>query len=141
MGNKGEIIMRVGMGIYVRNSVEAVDFYLKIFGLELGYHVKNPDGSYYHSELNKDGKEILSVVEGKGISCESIIQLGIEFETIEEVQRVYKAFCDDGAKIDIPICELPWSPCAASVIDRFGVWWYFSALSHYPKEELSKDQK
>lgn len=75
---------------------------------------------------------MLSVVEGKGSDDESIIQLGIKFDTQEEVKKVYDIFCEDGAKIDIPIGELPWSPCAASVIDRFGVWWYFSASSHQP---------
>ena len=38
--------MRTGIGIYVKNSAEAVDLYKAAFGLELGYHVKNPDGSY-----------------------------------------------------------------------------------------------
>lgn len=128
--------MNIGMGIYVRNSAEAVDFYLKAFGFELGYHVKNDDGSYYHSELCRDGKPMLSVVEGKGSDAESIIQLGIEFDSPEEVKRVYEMFCDDGAKVDMAICELPWSPCAASVIDRFGVWWYFSSASHYPSDDF-----
>ncbi len=128
--------MRVGIGVYVKNSSEAVEFYQKVFGLELGYHVKNEDGSYYHSELNKDGEAVLSVVEGKGSERESIAQLGIEFEKAEEVQRIYDMFCEDGAVIDIPIGELPWSPCAASVIDRFGVWWYFSSQSHLPADDF-----
>lgn len=62
--------MNIGMGIYVRNSAEAVDFYCRAFGFELGYHVKNDDGSYYHSELCRDGKPMLSVVEGKGSDAE-----------------------------------------------------------------------
>ena len=99
-------------------------------------HVKNDDGSYYHSELCKDGKPMLSVVEGKGSDAESIIQLGIEFDSPDEVRRVYEMFCNDGAKVDMAICELPWSPCAASVIDRFGVWWYFSSLSHKPGDDF-----
>lgn len=131
--------MNIGMGIYVKHSAQAVDFYTSVFGFELGYNVKNADGSYFHSELNKDGKPMLSVVEGKGGERESIVQLGIEFESPGDVKRVYDAFINDGAKIDMPICELPWSPCAASVIDRFGVWWYFSAHSHRPDDDFKPE--
>jgi PhnB protein len=35
----------------------------------------------------------------------------------------------------MPIGELPWSPCAASIVDKFGVWWYLSAASHRPPED------
>lgn len=43
--------MEIDFGIYVKNSAEAVELYKEAFRLELGYHVKNPDGSYFHSEL------------------------------------------------------------------------------------------
>lgn len=128
--------MNVGVGIYVKNSAKAVEFYTKVLGLELGYHVKNEDGSYYHSELCKDGKQIISVVEGEGSNEKSIVQLGIEFDTPDEVKCVYEQFCADGAEVDMSLGELPWTPCAASVIDKFGVWWYFSAQSHYPGEDF-----
>lgn len=128
--------MRIGTGIYVKNSLEAVDFYIKAFGLNLGHNVKNEDGSYYHSELYKDDEHIFSVVEGKGSEEESIIQLSIEFDSSDEVKRVYDTFCNDGATVDMPIGELPWSSCAASVVDRFGVWWYFSSLSHIPADDF-----
>ncbi len=128
--------MNIGMGIYVKNSAQAVDFYLNVFGLTLGYHVKNNDGSYFHSELYHGDNHILSVVEGKGSTQESIVQLGIEFDSPEDVKRVFNMFCEDGARVDMPLCELAWSPCAASVIDRFGVWWYFSSLSHRPSEDF-----
>ena len=126
--------MHISNGLYVKNSAEAVDFYTKTFHLTLGYHMKNEDGSYFHSELCKDGKEVFSVVEGQGSDEESIIQLGIEMESAEEVKRVYDCFLKDGAKVDLEIGELPWSPCAASVIDRFGVWWYFATQSHQPED-------
>lgn len=128
--------MNVGVGIYVKNSAKAVEFYTKALGLELGYHVKNEDGSFYHSELCKDGKQIISVVEGDESKDQCIVQLGIEFDTPDEVKHVFDLFCADGAKIDMPLGELPWTPCAASVRDKFGVWWYFSAQSHYPAEDF-----
>jgi len=35
--------MGFSVGLYVKNSVEAVELYKAVFGLELGYHVLNDD--------------------------------------------------------------------------------------------------
>ena len=45
--------MNLGATLYVKNSVEAVDFYSEAFGMTLGYNVKNSDGSFLHAELLK----------------------------------------------------------------------------------------
>lgn len=37
----------IGMGIYVKNGPKAIELYKAAFGLELGYHVLNNDGTYY----------------------------------------------------------------------------------------------
>jgi len=127
--------MGVGIGVYVKNSARAVELYQQVFGLELGYHVKNQDGSFYHSELYRNGECFLSVVEASRDKVdESLVQLGYEFDSPEEVKRAYDLL-KKGGRIDLPIGELPWSPCAASVIDKFGVWWYLSTASHRPPED------
>lgn len=125
--------MTLGTSLYVKNSVEAVELYMKVFGLDLGYHVMNPDGTYFHSELYKNGEQMLSVVESSNPCTEHTIQLCIEFGSEDEVRQAY-ALLSEGGTIDLPIGPLPWSPCAASVIDRFGVWWYLSTCSHQPPE-------
>ena len=53
--------MNIGIGVYAKNSKEAVELYCDVFGLELGYHVLNEDGNYFHSELLKDGEPFLAV--------------------------------------------------------------------------------
>ncbi len=127
--------MKIGTGLYVKNSMEAVELYKEAFGLELGYHVKNPDGTYFHSELYKDGQEILSVVESSNNYIEeNIVQLGMSFDSEAAVERAY-ALLSEGGTIKTPLGPLPWSPCAADVIDRFGVWWYITAPQHYPPED------
>jgi PhnB protein len=127
--------MGFSIGVYVKNSVEAVELYQQVFGLELGYHVKNPDGSFYHSELLRNGECFLSVVEAaKDNAGDRLVQLGYEFNSSEEVKRAYDLLKEDGI-IDIPIGELPWSPCAASIVDRFGISWYLSSASHKPAED------
>ena len=127
--------MGFSIGVYVKNSAEAVELYQQVFGLELGYNVKNPDGSFYHSELLRNGECFLSVVEvSKDNGDESLVQLGYEFDSAEEVRSAYDLL-KEGGTIDMTIRELPWSPCAASVVDKFGVWWYLSSASHRPPED------
>ena len=55
----------VGVGIYVKNSPAAVALYQAAFEAKLGYHVFNKDGTYFHSELSRDGEPFVSVVEAK----------------------------------------------------------------------------
>jgi PhnB protein len=127
--------MNIGIGLYVKNSAEAVEFYQKVFGLELGYHVKNPDGTYFHSELYKDGKEFLAVVEASGDAAqEHRVQLGVTLDNEVEVEKAFSFLCVDGT-VKMPIGPLPWSPCAAEIIDKFGVWWFITAPMHHPAED------
>lgn len=132
--------MKIGVGLYVKGSAEAVELYKAAFGVELGYHVKNPDGSFYHSELCLDGVELFDVVERTGEAArERVAQLGFEFEDEAGVRRAFDLL-KEGGEVDMPVRELPWSPCAASVIDRFGVWWYLSAHSHYPDADFDPEK-
>lgn len=57
---------KFGVGILVKNNVEAVEFYKKVFGLELGFHEMFPEGhpyygNYMHAELMKDDEHIFDV--------------------------------------------------------------------------------
>lgn len=127
--------MKIGHSLYVKNSVDAVELYKKVFGLELGYNVKNLDGTYFHSELYKDGEEILDVIESPdGDSKEHTVQLAVTLSNESEVQKAYELLSAEGT-IKTPIGPLPWSPCAADVIDKFGVWWYITAPQHHPHDD------
>ncbi len=130
----------LGVGIYVKNSLKAVELYKSAFGLELGYHVLNDDGTYYHSELTKDGEEFCSVVEAK--DAKSVVynpvQLGHTFETRGELEHAFSVL-KDGGKVEMDICELPWSTCAAIVTDCFGVNWYLTLRQHRPSDDRTPD--
>jgi PhnB protein len=127
--------MKIGFGLHVKNSAEAVEFYQKVFGLELGYHVKNSDGSYFHSELYKDGVELLDVIEAQDDAVqEHRVQLGVSLDNEEEVKKAFSLLCVDG-KVKMPIQLLPWSPCAGEVIDKFGVWWFITVPMHQPADD------
>lgn len=122
-----------GIGIYVKGSVEAAKLYSEAFGLELGYHVLNEDGSYFHSELMKDNEPALSVVEAQDAPAGNPIELGCSFDSREGLERSF-ALLKEGGRVKMEPGELPWSPLAASVTDRFGVNWFLSLPQHRPPE-------
>ncbi len=131
----------VGIGIYVKNSPMAVALYQAAFGLELGYHVLNKDGTYFHSELNRKGEPFCSVVEAKQDTYTSRqpVELGVTFAACDELARAF-ALLADGGRVEMEICELPWSPCAAIVVDRFGVRWFLSMPQHKPADDWSPEE-
>lgn len=126
----------IGIGIYVKNSPKAIELYKAAFGLELGYHVLNNDGTYFHSELMKNGEAFCSVVEAKQdtYTDRHPIELGVTFCTRNELETAF-TILSNGGEIELDICELPWSPCAAIVIDCFGVKWFLSEPQHKPAED------
>lgn len=132
--------MPIGIGLRIKNSAEAVKTYIEAFGLELGYHVLNDDGSFFHSELVKNGEELLSVVEWKSAGGENPVQLGFTFETRRELEHAFSVL-RQGGEVTLDICELPWSPCAAEVTDRFGVNWYLTLQQHRPPEDFVPGQE
>lgn len=130
--------MTLGVGLYVLHSVEAVELYMSAFGLELGYHVKNKDGSYFHSELTKDGQAFLSVVEAESPAGRNPVQLGVDFPTREALEKAFELL-KAGGEVKMALCRLPWSPCAAEVVDRFGIDWFLTLPQQRPDDDFSPD--
>lgn len=129
--------MTVGVSICIRHSAEAIKLYCQAFGLELGYHVLNEDGTFFHSELLKNGEEALSVVEEhRDVIMDNPVMLGFPFDTREELEQAFHILKETGT-VKMDICELPWSPCAAEVIDCYGIRWYLTLSQHRPAEDFS----
>lgn len=132
----------VGIGIYVKNSPKAIALYQAAFGLELGYHVLNKDGTYFHSELSRNGEPFCSVVEAKQdtFARSHPIELGVGFESRAELEKAF-ALLTDGGRVEMEIRELAWSPCAAIAIDPFGVRWYLTLSQHRPADDWSPEKE
>jgi len=132
----------IGIGIYVKNSPKAIALYQSAFGLELGYHVLNKDGTYFHSELHRNGEPFCSIVEAKldtYANCHPI-ELGVNFDARDELERAFTLLADGGI-VEMEIGELPWSPCAAIIIDQFGVKWFLSMPQHKPADGWSPEDE
>lgn len=126
----------LGVGLYVKGSREAAALYQEAFGAELGYHVLNEDGTFFHSELHVKGEPLCSVVEAKEpVAGYNPVELGYTFDTREALERAFDLLAA-GGRVDLPLCELPWSPWAAEVTDRFGVRWFLTLMQHRPPEDF-----
>lgn len=131
----------IGIGIYVKGSPKAVEMYSAAFDLEMGYHVLNKDGTYFHSELSRKGEPFLAIVEAKQDTCtdRQPVELGVDFDTRDELERAFSVLAE-GGRVEMEIGELPWSPCAAMVTDRFGVRWFLSLPQHRPAEDWTNEE-
>jgi uncharacterized glyoxalase superfamily protein PhnB len=123
--------MKLGATLYVVNSSDAVEFYLKAFKLALGNNEKNPDGSYLHAALLKNGNEVFAVSESKDFKIRKdmigaqwpTMSYGIDFESEKEVEGAYQIIKVHGHVLR-EIGPLPWSLLSADVVDKFGIYWY-----------------
>ena len=117
-------------GNYEKVSIE------KYLGKGGAFAVLNEDGTFFHSELNVKGEPFCSVVEAKEPAAGyNPVELGYTFDTREALERAF-ALLAEGGRVDLPLCELPWSPWAAQVTDRFGVRWFLTLMQHRPPEDF-----
>ncbi len=130
----------IGIGIYVKDSPSAIALYQAAFGLELGYHVLNRDGTYFHSELSRQGEPFCSVVEARQdtYTQQQPVELGVTFDARAALEHAFDLLAE-GGRVEMPISELPWSPCAAIVYDRYGVRWFLSLPQHKPADDWTPE--
>lgn len=118
---------RLMMQVYVKGSQDAVDLYIKAFDANLEYNVKNPDGSFFHSELDICGN-ILAVAETTDRTDEKITGNIMQFclhygeGNEDKVTQAYKVL-KEGGKILFPLGSCEFSSLCADFIDKFGVRW------------------
>ena len=129
----------IGHTIYIKDSAQAVPFYQEVFGLTLGYHVKNADGSFFHSELYSGNQAVLCLAEAfEAQPANNLVCLGMTLENADAVRRAFSQL-RDGGTVRMQLTSLPWSPCCAEVVDRYGVWWYLTAPQHKPGDDFDPD--
>jgi PhnB protein len=133
--------VNLGATLYVKGTVEAVEFYRDAFGMALGYHVRYEDGTFLHAELTKGGSSVFAVSESVDLAVAQAMcaadrptmSLGVDLDSEDELRHAYRLL-SDGGKVLRPLGSLPWSPCSADVIDRFGVCWYIYVQQEKPDD-------
>ncbi|WP_410770192.1 VOC family protein [Fontibacillus sp. BL9] len=129
--------MKLGATLYIKNTVEAVEFYKEAFGMTLGYNEKFPDGTFMHAELLRDGQQVFAVSESQNDTFVQVMlasslkesrptmSYGINFDHEDEVSKAFSMLAE-GGNVLFALGSLPWSSCCAEVIDKYGVYWYIS---------------
>lgn len=127
--------MHLGATLYIHNTPEAVSLYCRAFGLTTGYTAPNPDGTYLHAALCRDGQEVFAVSESHNPALVALLKradirtnrpianLGLDFPTEAEVERAFSLLSEEGT-VTLPLQALPWCRLAGEVVDKFGVYWY-----------------
>jgi PhnB protein len=131
--------MILGATLYVKNSIEAAQFYCNAFNMTIGYNAKHENDTYLHAELEKDGNSIFAVSESSDEAVKEMMlsvhqptmSLGINLGSTKELYHAYSELIK-GGHIIRSIGPLPWSPCSADVVDKFGVCWYIYVSQHRP---------
>ena len=126
--------------IPVKDKQQAMGYYKEVFGMEEVYH-------HMAVKLQINGKlffEIEEVSEEqheaymKAISPKSpILGSWAEYETEAEARKTYERLSTE-ALFTEELRPLPWSPCSAMVIDKYGVRWFVSAVGHMPCSDCTK---
>lgn len=118
------------MQAYVTKSDEAVSLYQKAFGAALISSYPNADGTFFHAELDIQGK-ILAVAERNSdyaIADETITGNVMQFcmqygEGNEDLlEKAYEVLKTD-AIILMPLAPCEYSPLMADFIDKYGIRW------------------
>lgn len=122
---------RTLMQVYVKESDRAVKFYQEAFDATLGSNYPNPDGTFYHSELDVYG-QILAVAERNSDDdaadneqiTGNIMQFCLHFQPDEEslVRKAYDVLKEE-ATILFPLGPCDYSPLMTDLIDQYGVRW------------------
>ncbi|HJD23378.1 MAG TPA: VOC family protein [Firmicutes bacterium] len=128
--------MMLGMTLYIKNSLEAVELYQEALGLTLGEeYVKFPDGTYMHAPMYRNGQFLFAVCEStnealvrtvKETASQNIMPIashGLDFDTVEEVEKAFELLSKEGVVIR-PLGKLPWDTISTDLVDKFGVCWY-----------------
>ena len=121
--------------VYVRNSFEAAAIYCDAFGAEITREFRNAENTAYeHCELSVNGAGFLALAEAAN-PCDISLVHQYKWETMTfnvfemgseaAVAHAFDVLSRGGVVLEA-IHALPWSPCCATIIDRFGVCWWIS---------------
>lgn len=113
------------MQVYVKQSDKAVALYQKAFDAKLISSYPNPDGTYFHAELDVYGQVLaLTELRDDNVVTGNTMQFCLHFgEGNEElVRKIFNVLKED-AVITYPLGSAEWSTLVVGLIDKFGVHW------------------
>ena len=125
--------MKICPQIYVKGSIEAVEFYTKAFNGTLGFNVKHEDGTYAHASIMMGDSEVLALCENEeytsNINGNPVMQFNIyDLGTEKAVFQAYQVLKEDAIRNDNPNGpeSLPWNRYCFALVDKYNIFWWIA---------------
>jgi PhnB protein len=121
------------------NCRQAMTFYEQCLGtgvqLEMvpfpddqGHPSTDPKAGIMHAKITKSGHPLLMASDGSRgdkFTVGDNFQVSIECESIEEIERLFSAFCQNG-QVRLALADMFWGARFGMVTDQFGIQWMFN---------------
>jgi len=123
--------------LYVANLAEAFAFYKNALGMESvphhGYDILTLGGQHFFNIFEAPATDHDMLVQTTFASRHRLFA-NVEFATEAEIKKAAHALTASGGKVLDAPGPRPWSPCAADVLDHYGIKWFLSLPMHAPPE-------
>jgi len=117
-------VKRTLMQVYVKNSAEAVETYMRAFDGRINCDYRDEKGCCYHTEIDVYGQIIALSEAPEGTVSGNAMQFCLHFAP-EETDKVVKAYdvLKNDAEIICPLGRCDYAETMFSLVDRFGIYW------------------
>ena len=123
--------------LYVRDVKEAFAFYGNALGMVAvphhGYDILTLNGQHFYSIFEAPPEEHEMLLQATHKSSQRL-KACVEVAAAEAVKAAAEALATDGGRINDPPRPLPWSACAADLVDKYGIEWFISTPCYAPPE-------
>ena len=131
--------MTIESAIYTSRNDEAVEIYIKAFGLSKGYTAHSADGKLVYSKLMNGDEHFISVVPRDNFNndpdelyfpssnFQPYAQLSVDGLGIDGVKNAYEILKQDAIRAE-PLGPLDWddTKIGSGIVDKFGYLWWIS---------------
>lgn len=134
----------VSVYLIVKNADEALEFYQKAFGGEVGDVMKGPDGkSTMHAELRIGNSTVMLTDENPQWEMKSPTTLGgcaaSVHMYVENADKAFQRALDAGCTVKAPLMDAFWGDRYGKVEDPYGHQWGIAThIEDVPPEEIGK---
>lgn len=131
----------------VRNAEQALEFYKKAFGAEIGNVARMPDGKVMHAALKIGDSQLMLNDEMLEFGALSPLSLnGNSPVTIhiytENVDQAFNRAVSAGAKVSMPLMDQFWGDRYGLVTDPYGHKWSLAShVKDMSQEEMERGMK
>ena len=131
----------------VRNAKEALEFYKKAFGAEIGRVAYMPDGKVMHASLKIGDSQLMLNDEMPEFGALSPLSMGGNSPVTihiyaENVDEAFNRAVAAGAKVQMPLMDQFWGDRYGLVTDPYGHKWSLAAhVRDLSPEEIEQGMK